>query len=101
MSEQNYAFDKFNNKYFLRINKGSEIVSTIRNFCKTYEITLATVQGIGAVNGLALGFFNTETKVYQEKIFTEPMEITSILGNITTKDNDVYIHLHANAADQY
>lgn len=93
-----YEFNKFNHKYFIRINKGEEIVSAIKDFCKDNNIKLGTIQGIGAISSATFGFFNPGTKEYQEKTFDEPMEITSLLGNITTKDGETYLHIHMNAA---
>lgn len=93
-----FEYKKFNNKYFVRINKGEEIISTLKEFCKVNNINLGTVQGIGAINKATFGFFNPETKEYEEKTFSQPMEITSLLGNITVKNKEPYLHLHMNAA---
>ena len=35
---------------------------------------------------------------YKEKTFNEYMEITSLLGNVSQKDGEVYLHLHMNAS---
>ncbi len=91
---QEYEYKKSNNTYILRLNKGAEIISAIKNFCNEQEIKLATVQGIGAINQVTFGFFNPEIGEYQEKTFTGPMEITSLLGNVTTKEEKTYLHLH-------
>jgi predicted DNA-binding protein with PD1-like motif len=37
---------------------------------------------------------NTKTKKYQSKEFTGDHEITSLVGNITTLNGEVYLHLH-------
>ena len=39
-------------------------------------------------------------KKYFKKTFIGEAEITSLLGNITQKDGEPYIHLHINAADE-
>ena len=36
------------------------------------------------------------TKAYVDKTFDEQMEISSLAGNISEKDGNVYLHLHAN-----
>ena len=96
----NYEFKKIENTYILRLNKGSEIIQSIKDFCHENNIKTGTVQGIGAVNSTTFGFFNPENKKYQEKTFSEPREITSLLGNITTKNGEIYLHLHMNTSGE-
>lgn len=97
MSTQ-YEFRKIDNTYIVRLNKGAEIISAIKDFCTSNNIKVGTVQGIGAINTATFGFFNPETKEYNEKLFEGPREITSLLGNISTKDGETYLHLHMNAS---
>lgn len=93
-----YEFKKIDNKYFVRINKGTEIVSALKEICAAENITAGSVSGIGAIESATFGFFNPKTKEYKEKTFSSYMEITSLLGNVSTKDDEVYLHLHMNAS---
>ncbi len=95
-----YEFRKFENKYILKLFKNTEIITTIRTFCEENKIKLASISGIGAINSATFGFFNPETKQYQEKTFSEPMEITSLTGTVTEKDGETYLHIHMNAANK-
>lgn len=95
---EQYEFRKIENRYFIRLNKDAEIVSSLKNFCKENNVTLGTVQGIGAINTATFGLFDPVTKEYREETFTEPMEISCLLGNISTKDGETYLHLHMNAS---
>ena len=92
-------FKKFGNKYIVRIDKGEEIVESIRKFCKENEIKLGTVTGLGAVDQATIGLFETSSKEYHGTELTGDHEITSLVGNISTKDGEVYLHLHINLAD--
>ena len=76
-----YDFRKIDNTYIVRLNKGAEIISAIKDFCTSNNIKVGTVQGIGAINTATFGFFNPETKEYNEKIFECPREITNLLRN--------------------
>jgi hypothetical protein len=91
-SAMNYR--RFNNKVFIRIDKGEEIVSTIQQLCKSLHITLGSITGIGAIDDITIGLMNTKTKKYQSMRFTGDHEISSLVGNITTIDGDIYLHLH-------
>lgn len=92
-------FKKFGNKYIIRIDRGEELVSVLEKFCKDNDITLGTVHGIGASNRLEIGLFDTENKEYHSNEFTGDFELVPILGNISTMDGEIYLHLHANIAD--
>jgi uncharacterized protein len=92
-------FKKFGNKYILRIDRGEEVVATLKRFCTDQGITLGSVTAIGAANRATIGLFNTETKQYQSTELTGDFEITSLAGNITTMNGKVYLHLHATLSD--
>lgn len=92
-------YKKFNNHYVLRLEKGEEIISEVKELCKKEQISLGTISGIGASNKIEIGLFNTETKEYKTSIKEGMFEITSLLGNITCKDKEVYLHCHINFSD--
>lgn len=92
-------FRRFGNKYFLRIDKGEEIMSTLRAFCVQEKITLAEVKALGAVDDFEVGLFDVTEKKYHANHFTFPAEIVSLWGTITTKDGKYYAHIHMSAGD--
>lgn len=91
-------FKKYGSKYILRLDKGEEIVETLKKFCVDEDIKLGTVQGIGATNDVEIGGFETDTKEYHSKKYEGDYEIAPLLGNITTMDGEVYLHIHINLA---
>lgn len=93
-------FKQFGNKYILRIDKGEEIVETLKQFCKEHQINLGSIWGIGATNQTTIGFFETDTKQYHQKNFSADLEIAPLIGNITTQNGEIYLHLHVNLGDK-
>ena len=93
-------YRKFNNSYVLRLNKGEEITEQLKEFCKAEDILTAEITGLGASNMVEIGLFNTETKEYRTNTFKGMFEITSLVGNATRKDGEVYLHLHINFSDE-
>lgn len=85
---------KFGSKYILRIDKGEEIVETLKQFCKNNSIVLGSVIGIGAVNEVTIGLFETASKEYHSTKLTGDFEITNLTGNISLMNEEVYLHLH-------
>ncbi|MDF2502625.1 MULTISPECIES: PPC domain-containing DNA-binding protein [Clostridium] len=93
-------YKKVDNKWILRIDKGEEIISTLKKFSKDNNIKCGFISGIGAVNKIRLGVFGIEKKAYNLRDFSGDFEVTSLIGNITTTDDDdIYVHLHATIAD--
>ena len=93
-------FRKFGTTYFVRLNKGEEIINSLADFCQKENIKLASVTGIGASNKLTIGLYDTEKHKYLSNTLTGEFEITSLMGNITTQNGIPYIHIHINIADQ-
>lgn len=92
-------YRKFEDTYVLRLNKNEEVITSIKTLCEKENIKLAEITGLGASNCVEIGVFNTETKEYNTKEFKGMFEITSLIGNVTQKDNDVYLHIHINFGD--
>lgn len=93
-------YQKTTNKIIIRIDKGEEIVQSLSLLCKNLSIKAATIQGIGATNNAKIGSYNTKTKQYHSTEFVGEYEITSLTGNITTMNNEPYLHLHITIGDE-
>ena len=76
------------------LGKGKEIIDGLAEVMRRHEITAGTISGLGAVSEAQIGYFNAQTKSYIKMVFHEHMEIVSLKGNISFKDNEVFPHLH-------
>lgn len=92
-------YKRFGSTYFLRIDKGEEILEQLQVMAEKEQIKLATVQALGAVNDFTVGVFNTTEKKYYSNHFEGTYEIVSLTGTVTTKDGAFYAHLHMSAGD--
>lgn len=92
-------YKKFNNTYVVRIEKDEEVINKITELCNKENIKLGSITGIGATDKLTIGLFDTTSKKYHKTTLTGPMEITSLMGNISTKDGETYLHLHINVCN--
>jgi hypothetical protein len=92
-------FAKFGSKYIVRLDKGEEIVSTLKEFCSKNSIKLGTVYGLGSTNDITIGLFNTHEKKYFSKEFKGDFEILNLTGNISTMNGETYLHLHVSISD--
>ena len=87
-------YKKFDKKVFVRLDKGEEIVETLKQLCIDLDIKAGTISGIGATDKATIGLFDIKTKKYHSTDLVGDHEIASLNGNISTIDNKVYLHLH-------
>lgn len=92
-------YKKFDNTYVVRIEKGEEVISKLTDLCNKESIKLGSITGIGATDKLVIGLFDTNSKQYHKTTLTGPMEITSLMGNVSTKDGETYLHIHINVCN--
>ncbi|PNX54000.1 MAG: DNA-binding protein [Thermoplasmata archaeon M9B2D] len=85
---------QFNNKVLVRIDKGEELVESLKFICTSLDITIGSIMGIGATDNAVVGLLNTKTRTYTSKKFTGDYEIASLFGNISRMNGEVYLHLH-------
>ena len=93
-------YRRFDDSYVIRLNKGEEVITSLKQLCKDENIKLGEITGLGASDFVEIGVFNVNTKEYNTKKFEGMFEITSLVGNVTTKDDDVYLHIHINFGNE-
>ena len=81
------------------LTHGSDLLEAITDLARKNGIKTGTVMAIGAVKRATIGFYNQIEREYRERDIGEPMEITSCLGNISTKDGETFVHAHVTLAD--
>lgn len=86
--------------YVLRLELGEEVLTALTAFVEKQHIALGSVYGLGATDHVVVGLYNVSEQVYHKQEINGPMEITSLVGNISTKDGKPYLHLHINVADE-
>lgn len=77
------------------LEQGEDIVEAVTDIARDKNGKFGTVSGIGACSEVELNFYNLETKTYEKKLIQEPLELTSLLGNISHIDDQPFAHLHA------
>jgi len=91
---------KAGDTYIVRMDRGEEILSSLKTLCEKEDIRLASVDALGAVDHAAVCVYDVSTKTFYRKEFNEPMEISNLCGSVTRKDGDVYLHLHVTLCDK-
>ncbi|MBQ7560344.1 MAG: DNA-binding protein [Synergistaceae bacterium] len=93
-------FRRFGNKFFVRMDRGEEIIKTLQDFCVKERITLAEVKALGSIDDFEVALFDINDKKFHSNKFTFPAEIVNLWGTITTKEGEIYSHIHMSAANK-
>lgn len=91
---------KSGSHYVVRIDRGEEVIEQLTEFCRQENIPSAGVYGIGAADRVVIGLYSVANRQYRKTELTGEMEITSLVGNISQKDQEPYLHLHINVCNQ-
>lgn len=82
------------NTIIVRVDKGEDIIKELLGLSEKENILFASVSGLGAVNDIELGIFDTSAKKYHSKRLIGDFEITSLVGSLSRKEDKPYIHVH-------
>src|SRR6266540_4267453 len=83
---------------FARLAKGGDFLRELTRAANEIGIEAGTVQAIGAVSRLVLGFYDQDRREYEQLTFHEHLEIASGLGNLSLRDGESFVHLHVVAS---
>jgi len=83
-----------------KLSYGGDLLDEITDICRKKNIQLGRVEALGAVQRARLGFYNQQTHEYQFIVLDEPLEITKLVGNISLKEGNPFVHAHITLADK-
>ena len=93
-------YKKFGDTFVVRMDRGEEILTQLREMCEKENIRLARVDALGAVDRAEVCVYDVASKTFFKKKFDEPMEISNLCGTVTRREGDVYLHLHVTLCDR-
>jgi len=92
-------FRKYGERYMLRLEVGEEIVETIKEFCDRHGIGSGKVTGIGMLRKAQISYYDPALRDFHHREISEYVELTSLMGNISIMEGEVYPHLHVTLCD--
>ena len=78
-----------------RFLSGEEFPDALLDFLTRERIGYATLTGLGAVRGATISYWDAFSQKYETHHWDEQMEVVSLIGNVTLRDNAPFIHAHA------
>ena len=81
--------------YVLILDTGEEILSSLKQFANATHLAGSSFKAIGALSQVELGWFNWETKKYQDAVkLDEQVELLSLIGDIALLNGEPQVHAH-------
>ena len=89
-------YRKLGNSYYIRMDRGDEVVATILGVCRREGISSATFSGIGGCSDAEIQVFRPDRGEFETERVEGLLELVSLTGNvITDEDGALYHHTHA------
>jgi predicted DNA-binding protein with PD1-like motif len=93
-------YKKFANTYVIRLERGDEIIDSLKTLMEKEDIRGGFFFGLGAVKNVSLGYFDVEKKEYKEKSFMQDFELTSMVGDVAFSGDKIIVHAHVTLAGE-
>ena len=87
-------------KILVRLDKDDEIVAALAEIAAKESITLAMVQGLGAVKKVVMGAYNVPRQEYNRNTIEGVFEMLSLTGTMDTMKGEPYSHFHIVVGDE-
>ncbi len=81
--------------YVVILDTGEEILSSLKQIANTAHLAGSSFKAIGALSHVELGWFNWETKKYENAVeLDEQVELLSLIGDISLLNCEPQVHAH-------
>ena len=93
-------YRKFGETYYIRMDRGDEIIGGILKICKEEHIRSATFSGIGGCGEAQIQTFIPEARAFEQWTVSGMLELVSLTGNVVSDDQEELRH-HTHAVLSY
>jgi len=90
---------KVESGWFIRLDRGEEVMQTLIDFIYANNIAGGTITGIGALTKVELGYFDLNKKEYLRRRFEGVYELLKFSGNIAYAEDKPIVHAHCLIGD--
>lgn len=93
-------YRKFGDCYYLRLDRGDELMSAILDMCSQEGVRAATFSGIGGCSDAEIQVFYPERGAFETEHIEGLLELVNVTGNVIS-DNAGQLRSHAHALFAY
>ena len=84
-----------NGTFYIRIDKGEDIISKLLDICVSENVQSAFFTGIGGCSHAEIQTFIPENRAFETESLDGMLELINITGNIVTDSGMPFHHTHA------
>ena len=89
-------YRKFGETYYIRLDRGDEIISSILDICRKEQIASAIYSGIGGCQEAQIQTYIPANNSFETQTLRGMLELVSLTGNVVRDDEGAcYHHTHA------
>lgn len=89
------VFQVSDRRFFLQLEHGEEVKSTLRRFADEHKFGAGVMRGLGAAESAVLDFYHLSTQRHETFPVEEPTEVAGLVGNLTLgEQGKPVVHLH-------
>ena len=88
-------YKKFGKDFYIRLDKGDEVIQSVLDICQSENIQSAIFSGIGGCGDVVVGTLDSQTKEFIPHQKSGLLEMISLNGNIAVYENNLSEHTHA------
>ncbi len=89
-------YRKFGDTFYIRADRGEEVIATILAVCEKEGIRSAYYNAIGGCSSAEIQTFKPEEHEFDTETVTGMLELVSLMGDIVTnEEGKLYHHTHA------
>jgi len=94
-------YEQLGDHYVVRLDEGEEVLWTLRRFLVEHDILAGRFMAWGTFRGLRLQHNRPVAGRYEPRVvdLEGPLEVASLLGNISTLDDEPVLHAHVTVGD--
>ena len=93
-------YRKFGDTYYVRLDRGDEIISSIMGICEREHVESAIYSGIGGCSEAQIQTFLPEAGEFETQVYAGMLELVSLTGNVVS-DDEGKLNQHAHALFSY
>ncbi|MGH7402962.1 MAG: PPC domain-containing DNA-binding protein [Candidatus Rokuibacteriota bacterium] len=80
--------------FVLVCDSGDDPMEALAAGAKRFDLSAATLTGIGAFSAVTLGFFDRARRDYARRVIREQVEVVSLVGNVALDRGEPRVHAH-------
>jgi predicted DNA-binding protein with PD1-like motif len=81
-------------RFVLVCDPGDDPMEALGAAAKRFDLSGASLTGIGAFSGVILGFFDRARRDYTRRVIREQVEVVSLIGNVALDGGEPRVHAH-------